>query len=187
MYRRKEPIQNYSSNDLGYFTNNNFLNHYAWVGYRWTEPKNWYNRIGINFNVNLSHLFTPIGTIEEKYQRSNINFNGNVQTKKLFSFGSFWNYTPYQNDFYEPRTYGWFFRRGSSLVRRSMVRDKLFQKIFCHFEGSARQFFDFYDQSAVDLFFNQNYRFSNKILIIIASIISLALIMWVMHGQTQLK
>jgi hypothetical protein len=55
----------FSSNDLGYFTNNNFLDHGAWVGYKWTKPKNWYNRIGINFNVNLSYLFTPIGTIDE--------------------------------------------------------------------------------------------------------------------------
>jgi len=152
----------FSSNDLGYFTNNNYLDHGAWVGYRWTQPKGFYNRIGINFNVNVSHLFSPIGTIEEKYQRSNFNFNGHVQTKKLLWFGSFWNYSPYQNDFYEPRVYGSFFRRGSSLSGGAWVETNSAKKYSAYFEGSARQFFNFYDQSALDLFFNQNYRFTDK-------------------------
>ena len=152
----------FSSNDLGYFTNNNFLDHNAWVGYRWTKPKGFYNRIGINFNFSLSHLFTPIGTIEEKYQRSNINFNGHVQTKKLLWFGSFWNYTPYQNDFYEPRTYGWFFRRGSSLSGGAWLETNYAKKYSAYFEAAARKYFNFYDQTAVDLLYNQNYRFSNK-------------------------
>jgi hypothetical protein len=152
----------FNSNDLGYFTNNNFLDHYAWVGYRWTKPKNWYNRIGINLNISTSHLFTHIGTIEEKYQRSNFNFNGHVQTKKLLWFGSFWNYSPYQNDFYEPRVTGWFFRRGSSLSGGAWVETNYAKKYSVYFEGSARKFFNFYDQTALDLFFNQNYRFTNK-------------------------
>jgi len=107
-------------------------------------------------------LFSPIGTIDQKYQQSNFNFNGNVQTKKLLWFGSFWNYTPYQNDFYEPRTYGWFFRRGSSLSGGGWFETNSSKKYSAYFEGSTRKFFNFYDQSAVDLFFNQNYRFSNK-------------------------
>ena len=28
----------FNSNDLGYFTMTNFLDHYAWVGYRWIKP-----------------------------------------------------------------------------------------------------------------------------------------------------
>ncbi|MEI9808600.1 MAG: DUF5916 domain-containing protein [Bacteroidota bacterium] len=41
----------FNSNDLGYFTNNNFIDHNLYVGYRWMEPKGWYNRININFNA----------------------------------------------------------------------------------------------------------------------------------------
>ena len=44
----------FSSNDIGYFTNNNYIDHGSWIGYRWTEPKGFYNRIGINFNINYS-------------------------------------------------------------------------------------------------------------------------------------
>ena len=152
----------YSSNDMGYFTNNNFIDHGAWVGYRWTKPKDWYNRIGINFNVNVSHLFTPIGTIEEKYQRSNFNFNGHVQTKKLLWFGSFWNYTPYQNDFYEPRNQGWFFQRGSSLSGGAWIETNYSKKYSGFAELSVRKFFNFYDQVQVDLALGHTYRFSDK-------------------------
>ncbi len=84
----------YTNNDLGYFTNNNYIDHGIYAGYRWIVPKGWYNRIFINFNANISKLFSPIGSIDQTYQRSNINVNFNVQTKKLSWFGSFWNYTP---------------------------------------------------------------------------------------------
>jgi len=152
----------YSSNDMGYFTNNNFLDHSLWVGYRWTKPKNWYNRIGINFNANISQLFTNIGNIEEKYQRSNLNFNGHVQTKKLLWFGTFWNYTPKQNDFYEPRTTGWFFARGSSVAGGAWVETNYAKKYSAYLEAFGRNYFNFYDQLGVDLFYNHNYRFNNN-------------------------
>ncbi len=31
----------FSSDDMGYFTNNNFLNHYVYLGYHWIKPQNW--------------------------------------------------------------------------------------------------------------------------------------------------
>ncbi len=152
----------YNSNDLGYFTNNNFFDHGLYAGYRWLEPKGWYNRININFNANVSRLFKPIGTIEEKYQRSNINMNFNVQMKKLHWFGSFWNYTPHQNDFYEPRTEGWFFRRGASVLGGGWFESNFSKKYFSYTEVAVRKYIHFYKLVAVDLFYDQRYRFSNK-------------------------
>ncbi|WP_204350809.1 DUF5916 domain-containing protein, partial [Klebsiella pneumoniae] len=38
----------YSSNDMGYFTNNNYMNHYMWIGYRWVKPTKWFNRLHYN-------------------------------------------------------------------------------------------------------------------------------------------
>lgn len=152
----------FSSNDMGYFTNNNYLDHGAWIGYRWTEPKGFYNRININFNFNYSSLYTQIPGIEKKYQRSNINFNSSVQTKKLFWFGSFWNYTPKQNDFYEPRKYGWFFQRGSSLSGGAWFETNFAKKYSGFTELSVRKFFNFYDQVQVDWIVGHTYRFNNR-------------------------
>lgn len=152
----------FTSNDLGYFTNNNYIDHGAWVGYRWTKPKGFYNQIGINFNFNYSLLYTQIADIDKKYQRSNINFNSHVQTKKLLWFGSFWNYSPIQNDFYEPRNYGWFFRRGSSLSGGAWFETNYAKKYSGYSEGSIRGYFNFYNQLGIDWMGSHNYRFSKK-------------------------
>ena len=152
----------FTSNDLGYFTNNNFLDHGAWIGYRWTDPKSWYNRIGINVNLNYSRLFSQIGNIDQMYQRSNFNFNSHIQTKKLWWFGTFWNFTPRQNDFYEPRNMGWFFRRGSS-VGGGMFFESNYAKKYSGFsELFMRKYFNFYDQFGMDLTASHTYRFNNK-------------------------
>lgn len=152
----------YTHRDLGFFTNNNFLDHGLWVGYRWTKPKDWYNRIFLNFNANISRLFTTIQPIDQKYQRANFNFNAQVQSKKLFWFGTFWNYTPRQNDFYEPRKEGWFFRRGSSALGGGWFESNSAKKYSFYTEVFARKYFNFYKAVAMDLLLNQNYRFSSK-------------------------
>ena len=54
----------FNSNDLGYFTMTNFVDHYAWVGYRWIKPTTWYNNIYLNFNAYYSRRLTA-GTFPE--------------------------------------------------------------------------------------------------------------------------
>ena len=152
----------YTHNDLGYFTNNNYLDHGAWVGYRWTEPKDWYNRIFLNFNATYSRLFSRIEPIETKYQRSNFNVNAQVQTKKLWWFGSFWNFTPQQNDFYEPRRKGWYFNRGSSLLGGVWYESNSIKKYSVSTEMLVRKYFNFYTQVSASLFVRQTYRFSDR-------------------------
>jgi len=147
---------------MGYFTNNNFLDHGAWVGYRWTEPKSWYNRVGINFNINVSQLFSKIGTIDQKFQRANFNFNGHIQTKKLWWGGTFWNFTPRQNDFYEPRNTGWFFRRGSSISGGFFFESNSAKKYSGFSEFFMRKYFNFYDQFGIDWTASHTYRFSKR-------------------------
>lgn len=152
----------YTSNDLGYFTNNNFLDHYGYVSYRWIEPKGFYNRININFNFYLSHLFEQIGQIDKKYQRLNLNFNTNIQTKSLHWFGTYIGYSPKQYDFYEPRVAGAVFRRGSSLGIGTWLESNSAKKYFVELEAFTRTYFDFYKLFAIDFGFEQNYRFSSK-------------------------
>ncbi|HUP13601.1 MAG TPA: DUF5916 domain-containing protein, partial [Niastella sp.] len=51
---------NYNINDMGILFNNNYIDHYFWTGYRWLKPKNWYNRVQVNFNGYYSRLFNDI-------------------------------------------------------------------------------------------------------------------------------
>ncbi len=152
----------FTSNDMGYFTNNNFLDHGAWFGYRWTEPKAFYNRIFMNVNFNISRLFIRVHPIETKYQRANINFNTQVQTKKLLWIGSFWNISSVQNDFYEPRRTGWYFRRGASLLGGAWFETNYAKKYSVSSEFLFRKYFNFYHLLAADISLRQSYRFSSK-------------------------
>lgn len=152
----------YTSNDLGYFTNNNFIDHTLYVGYRYTEPKKWYNRLNYNFNAVLSSLYSPIGDFHSKYQQSNINANFNAQMKKLHWFGIFVNFTPRQNDFYEPRVSGRVFKRGASTMAGVWLESNYAKKYSVNAQIAERVFFNFYNLNGTDIFFSHQYRFNSK-------------------------
>jgi len=99
----------FNSNDLGYFTMTNFLDHYAWAGYRWTKPSNWYNNLRLNFNFYYSRRLKP-----DSYQSSNFNINANGQLKNLWFAGALFGYEPESNNYYEPRVDGKVFRGWSN-------------------------------------------------------------------------
>ena len=88
----------YDINDMGILFNNNFLDHYMWVGYRWLKPKGWYNRIGLNYNATYSRRYN-----ESAFQTFNTNVNGFVQFKSLWWAGFYAGYNSEGNDFYESR------------------------------------------------------------------------------------
>jgi hypothetical protein len=152
----------YTSNDLGYFTNNNFIDHTLYIGYRYTEPKKWYNRLFYNLNANLSSLYSPIGNFQSKYQQSNINVNLNAQMKKLHWFGVFANYTPRQNDFYEPRVSGKVYKRGASTMFGVWVESNYAKKYSVNAQISERVYFNFYNLNGTDIYFSHQYRFNSK-------------------------
>ena len=152
----------FNSNDLGYFTNNNFLDHGLWMGYKWTVPKGIYNRIFLNVNGRFSKLFTPVATIDQKYQIARANFNFNMQSKKLWWVGSFMSFTFRENDFYEPRREGWFFRRGSSLTFGGFFESNDSKKYSLSTELVTRAFFNFYKGFSYQVSLRQNYRFNSK-------------------------
>lgn len=153
----------YTHRDLGYFTNNNFLDHGYWFGYKWTEPKGFYNRIFINTNFRFSKLLKQIGHIDQQYQQANMNFNMNIQSKKLWWIGAFTNFIFRGNDFYEPRKEGWFFRRGSSFVLGGWFESNMAKKYSFNTEIFTRTFFNFYDAFSYEISLRQNYRFNNRL------------------------
>lgn len=153
----------YNSDDMGYFTNNNFLNHYLWLGYKWIEPKNWYNRININFNANQSALSKKIATIDETYQSARLNVNINIQSKKLWWTGGNVTYNFEQNDFYEPRTEGWFFKRGANISGGLWFESNASKKYSWYAEFFTQSAINFYNSFAMDMFIGQNFRFNNKL------------------------
>ncbi len=101
----------FNSNDLGYFTLDNFLDHSLWVGYRWTKPKDWYNNLYLNFNGYYSRQLKP-----SVFRAANINMNINGQMKNLWQVGLVVGYEPEYNDFYESRVKGRVFKGWSDYM-----------------------------------------------------------------------
>lgn len=97
--------KNYEINDMGILFNNNYLDHYIWMGYKWIKPKKWYNSIRINFNQALSQRFT-----DARLQSYSVNANTNAQLKNLYFVGFRVFYRVSGNDFYEPRVPGKVFK-----------------------------------------------------------------------------
>jgi hypothetical protein len=152
----------FNNNDLGYFTNNNFINHQMYVGYRYTVPKKFYNRMNYNFNLFYSTLFGPIKNIETQYQNSRIQSSIVIQSKKLNWFGIVTDFMPSQNDFYEPRVIGSYFKRGNSGLLGLWTESNSAKKYYVQTESFFRKYFNFYDLLAYDLSLNQTYRFNSK-------------------------
>ena len=152
----------YTHRDLGYFTNNNYLDHFWFAGYRWTEPKSWYNRIFMNFNGRVSKLFTPIAGIDKTYQVGTLNFNTELQTKNLWWIGAYLGYNTVENDFYEPRKTGYYFTRKQSAAIGGWVNSNQSKKYSFFAEGFTRRIINFYSSQAIDLTVGQTMRFNSK-------------------------
>jgi hypothetical protein len=162
-FSQERTDDKFNSDDMGYFTNNNYLNHYVYLGYHWIKPKDWWNRINLNFNNTLSYLSKKISPVNETYQYDKLNVNANVQSKKLWYMGMFLGYSFKQNDFYEPRTTGWFFKRGAVIEIESWFESNDSKKYTYSVDVSVRSGVHFYNYVSLNLMMMHAYRFNNKL------------------------
>lgn len=152
----------FTSNDLGFFTNNNYLDHGVWAGYKWLEPRKWYNRIFLNFNARVSRLFSRIAPVDTRFQTAGGGASISVQSKKLWWTGGFLEANLAENDFYEPRVPGKVFRRGANVTLGSFFNSNEAKKYSFSADVMATRFIRFYEGLGLNLTLAQNYRFSSK-------------------------
>ena len=147
----------YNTRDMGYFTNANYVDHYAWFGYRWTKPKGIYNNIYLNLNAYYSRRLSP-----GKFQNANFNANVNGQLKNLWSVGALVGYEPENNDFYEPRKEGRVFRGWSNYFLDAWFETNNAKKysVYTEIQYVKRNLFN---SEKYSLNLNNRYRFSNKL------------------------
>jgi len=149
--------EKFTINDLGYFTNPNYLNHYVYAGYRWTKPTHWYNNIYLNFNASYSRMFRPT-----HYQNANINANVNGQLKNLLRTGISFGYEPEPYNFYEPRVPGRVFKGWSDWFINGWLETNSAKKywFFTQFMYVDRNMFD---SKRYMLFFEETFRINPKL------------------------
>lgn len=148
----------FQANDLGYFTNNNFIDHKLYAGYNWLKPTKWYNNMYFNFNVYYSRrLVNPAA-----FQGLNVSANINGQLKNLWQAGLYAGYEPVGNNFYEPRIEGRFFKGWSNYFAGFFFNTNGAKKFTSGFE---MMFVDrsMFSSKRYRFEFDNRYRFNNKI------------------------
>jgi hypothetical protein len=146
----------FNSNDLGYFTNNNFINYSGYMGYRWVKPTSWYNNIYLNFNAWYSQLFKPL-----TYQNAMINMNVNGQLKNLWQAGMALGYEPEANNFYEARRPGRVFKGWSDWYTNAWIQTHNSKRysVTTQLTFISRSLFS---SKRYEFFLRQNFRFNPK-------------------------
>jgi hypothetical protein len=151
--------QNYQQNDMGYFTNNNYLNYNSWLGYKLLKPKSFYNNLYFNINTQYSNRFKPY-----TFQKLFVNVNVNGQLKNLWNTGVQLNVNGKENDFYEPRIAGKTFKRPYYLNSGFWVYTNSAKKYSLGIEAAFTRMPE-YKSNGYDITFNEQFRFNNKLTI----------------------
>ncbi|HMJ47390.1 MAG TPA: DUF5916 domain-containing protein [Ferruginibacter sp.] len=153
----------YNINDMGLLDFNNFFNQYLWTGYKWVQPKDWYNRIQLNFNAAYLGIYKyfPNQKRDEKLKRLSGNINANAQFKNLWWAELFIGYIAEGNDFYEPRFQGWSFRTPERFQYSATLQTNSAKKYYTslNYFGSNRRLFI---GRSHEINYYQRYRFSDK-------------------------
>lgn len=154
----------YDKSDMGYFTNNNTMDQGFWAGYNWNKPKGWRNSMRMNINGWYSRLVTPLDAVKGRgrmFQGSGINYNLNIQTKKLWEVGMFISAGTKNNDFYEPRVKGRVFANSGRVGMGGYWNSNSAKKLSWggeFFTGTGGVF----DRKSLDLTLFGKIRFSSK-------------------------
>jgi hypothetical protein len=155
----------FTSNDLGYFTNNNNLDFGAWNQYRFLKPASWYNQLRINVNTFTNFLFKEIVADGPSLQNAKFNVNVNFQTKKFWWMGGIIELQPKTHDYYEPRLQGQYLTRGSNMLLGAWVETNDNKPYSLNVDAIVRRYFDFYDLTGIDVSLSHRIRFNSKFLI----------------------
>lgn len=149
----------YQQNDMGYFTNNNYIDNGFWMGYKWVQAKKWYNRLNLNFNTWYSRRLNP-----GDFQNFGLNANFNGQLKSLWWFGIWTNLNAQENDFWEPRKDGYVFKRPARQVIGFWLGTNEAKKFSSNLDFGVSQAKSI-NARGVDISWYNQYRFNNKLTI----------------------
>jgi hypothetical protein len=147
----------YHQGDMGYFTNNNYVTHGFYTGYKWVKPKSFYNNIYVNLNGNYTQLYKP-----RRYQDFRINGNVNGQMKNLWQVGINGDLRTASNDFYEARLPNRVVKRPASWMKGFWINTNQSKKYTLSIEFYHRQSKK-YNTQMFEVFLNNNYRFNDKL------------------------
>ena len=149
--------EKYDQRDMGYFTNNNYVTHGFYAGYKWLKPRSFYNNIYLNLNGNYSEMYLP-----RQYQYLRLNANVNSQLKSLWVVGMNADIRPQAHDYYEPRVTGKMVKLPTSWMTSIFASSNRAKKYSANLQFSQRRS-SMYDFLGSEIYFGNSYRFNNKL------------------------
>ncbi|UAY50646.1 DUF5916 domain-containing protein [Ferruginibacter albus] len=149
----------YSQNDMGYATNNNFLDNGLFIGYRWLKPTNFYNNLYYTFNFLYSRRYKP-----GDFQYADFNTSVNGQLRNLWDFNLYFDIITNQNDFYEPRVDGRVYKTPFSYVGDIYFNTNPAKKYYASLEMAYR-YLPAFNGNYADITPTNQIRFNKKLTI----------------------
>lgn len=155
-YKQEFSDTVYDQSDLGFYTNNNFLDQQLDLNYNNYTPSKWYNNYSFYTEISYSQRYKP-----SDYQSFGIFYGANIQFKNFWSARLNGNYLAEANDFYEARN-GQVYKVPESYrlaLRINPNRAKAY-----NFGGNiSREKKALFDGVSYNFYFFQNLRVSDKL------------------------
>lgn len=147
----------YQQNDMGYFTNNNYVITGANAWYKINKPKYFYNNLRFSLSSNYSQLYIP-----RHYQGFEFYGNINSQLKNLWQVGLRGALIADAQDFYEPRKAGRVFKKPGKKKAGFYVNTNSAKKYSASID-MEKAFLNHYDGQNTGIWLSNQYRFNDKL------------------------
>lgn len=155
-YNQVYADDKFDPSDMGFFTNNNFLDQRIGFGYNIFKPSKWYNEWQSWFNMSYSRRVTP-----GDYQSYGIETGSYVRFKNLWSAELDVNYDAKRNDFYEARN-GQIYKAPESFALALYINPNRAKAY--NFGGNVRyQEQQLFKGKSYNFYFFQNLRLNDKV------------------------
>ena len=155
-YNQVYADDKFDPSDMGFFTNNNFLDQRVGIGYNIFKPGKWYNEWQNWFNVSYSRRSTP-----GDYQSFGIESGSYVRFKNLWSAEMDVNYDAKANNFYEARN-GQVYKAPENYTIGVYINPNRAKAY--NFGGNIRyQEQQLFEGKSYNFYFFQNFRLNDKV------------------------
>ena len=155
-YRQRFADRLFDPSDMGFFTNNNFLDQNGTIHYNIYKPGKWYYKIATFMSLNYSRRYKPAA-----YQNMVLETGPYVQFKNLWSAEIYANWTAKGNDFYESRNGGLYKSPGAFTVQTYLNSNRAKAYNAGGYLGYGTR--TMFKGKAYDLYFYQNFRLSDRL------------------------
>ncbi len=155
-YQQRFADRLFDPSDMGFFTNNNFLNQNGAIHYNIYKPGKWYYKIQSFMSLTYSRRYKPAA-----YQNLVLETGPYVQFKNLWSAEIYANWTAKGNDFYESRNGGLYKSPAAFTIQLYINSNRAKAYNAGGYLGYGTR--SMFSGKTYDFYFFQNFRLSDRL------------------------